>query len=124
MTEDLYQEVWTTFRLVGFHRWPQAPPRRAYLRAKHRHVFIIGVAVETHADRQVEFHDLQDVAKERLGAPMNGEAMDFDEMSCEQIGKKLIERLEKEKDYRGMSLGVSVSEDGESGVRIKRRARR
>jgi hypothetical protein len=48
----------------GFHAWPEAPPNRAYLRDRHRHLFYYELTIPvTHADRQVEFHDLLEYAK-------------------------------------------------------------
>jgi hypothetical protein len=56
--------VWTTFTAPGFHRWPGASGQRSYLADLHRHLFHITVHVGvTHTDRDVEFHDLQDLVR-------------------------------------------------------------
>ena len=52
------------FSEPGFHCWPQAPERRAYLRNPHRHLFYVTVAcIVSHDEREIEFHDLLDEAR-------------------------------------------------------------
>jgi hypothetical protein len=59
------------FTAPGFHQWPAAPQRRAYLRERHRHLFHVAVTIPVlHADREVEFHDLQDAARELFAAQL------------------------------------------------------
>lgn len=96
---------------VGFHHWPDAPDEVAYLRASHRHLFKIEMALQvTHDDRDLEFH----ITKRRLHEEMksmfaineHGELM-FGPMSCEMIAKALAKRFD--------AAQVIVWEDGEHG---------
>jgi len=98
------------FTVPGFHRWPEAPIGRAYLADSHRHLFHVQVEVDVaHADREVEFHDLLDVARAALPPG------DFGRASCEQlaerIGAKVTAAFQRD-------AAVEVWEDGEVGARI------
>lgn len=76
----------------GFHRWPDAPPHRAYLGLRHQHTFFFEVAVPVmKADRDLEFHDL----RERLECVVetmfpNGE---FGDKSCESIAIDILHEM-------------------------------
>ena len=97
------------FTVPGFHRWPDAPEHRAYLRNEHRHLFHVEVAVEvTHDDREIEFHDLQKFCRHdfMLSGPM----------SCEMACKHLHDCLETR--YPKRKRIVSVFEDGEVGAMV------
>lgn len=111
--DDERVEVWATVRVPGFHRWPDAPPRRAYLRARHRHLFHVRVTVDVlHDDRDVEFHDLQD----RILMHMGAGTREFGAMSCEAIARDLGRAL------RSLGVVVSqveISEDGENGATVR-----
>ena len=91
------------------HRWPDAPPHRAYLASSHFHVFKFEArASVSHLDRQIEFHDLRTrlhevvakIANYRIDGPAT-----FSEMSCEMIGEKILEMMPE-------LSSVVVSEDG------------
>lgn len=104
-------EIFVRFRRVGFHRWPGASGKRAYLAFPHRHVFHVEVSMDVgHDEREVEFHDLLDAAQEEFGGEDRGT------MSCEamarELGKKLARRF-------GRAVVVCVSEDGEAGSRVR-----
>jgi hypothetical protein len=100
----------------GWHCWPDAPEKRAYLREKHRHLFHIEASCEvTHDDREVEFHDLRDEVEIHFGL-LAGAERDFGAQSCEQIALRLAEHLCER--FRGREFFVSVSEDGEAGARV------
>ena len=105
-------------RIAGFHYWPDAPPGRAYLGQRHRHLFTIRATVYVdHHDRAVEFHDLgswvtnivhwyappSDVDKTAI--------RDFGPRSCETIATHIAERLRD--DHRLDVAWVSCSEDDE-----------
>jgi hypothetical protein len=105
--------------VVGYHAWEGAPPHRAYLGTRHRHVFKFEVGVRVdHRDRQVEFHDLLDsVHKSLRGSDANliGVA-NFEGRSCEMIANELVEMLT----VVGYSVAyVEVWEDGENGARVE-----
>lgn len=95
----------------GYHSWPDAPDRRAYLRQEHPHEFVFRTTVQVgHGHRDVEFHDLADVVNEviktRVWHPTG--AINFQSMSCEQIAEDVAQQL------RGRAfhvVTVSVAED-------------
>ncbi|WP_406205349.1 hypothetical protein OH807_30700 [Kitasatospora sp. NBC_01560] len=105
--------VWARVDLPGFHHWPAAPDHRAYLRARHRHLFHIRAAVHVaHDDRDVEFHDLADAIRVWWG-PGDREC---GAASCEALARTLAEHLTS----LGLRLDeVAVSEDGEAGAIVR-----
>lgn len=103
--------------ILADHRWPGAPEERGYLANQHVHVFkITAHAQVSHSDRQIEFHDLRTelhrvvtrIANHRL----NG-LHTFEDMSCEQIGEKILEQMPQ------LSI-VTVSEDGQFDAVVMR----
>lgn len=99
------------FAVPGFHRWPDAPERRAYLRDRHRHLFHVEVSCPvTHHERQIEFHDLMDEAKELFGPKTESD-------SCETMAQALAVELSGRHENRPFK--VSVFEDGESGATVE-----
>jgi hypothetical protein len=76
----------------GFHRWPDAPPHRAYLGLRHQHTFFFEVYIPVaKADRDLEFHD----ERERLECIVekmfpNGE---FGDKSCESIAIDVLREM-------------------------------
>lgn len=118
----LSRQVWATTRFVGFHSWPDAPNERSYLRARHRHVFHVRAKlVVQHADRAVEFHDLQDEIDAIVARllettePPSGPGPYLRGMSCEHIAESIAESLI---DRYGTPAEVDVSEDGENGATV------
>jgi hypothetical protein len=96
--------VWATVDLPGFHCWPTAPPRRAYLRDRHRHLFRITAEVKVaHDDRDVEFHDLADLIRAWWAA----------ESLAHELGAALCGPSQQLAVTR-----ITVSEDGECGATI------
>ena len=119
--------VWATVDLPGFHHWPAATARRAYLADTHRHLFRVTAEVRVdHTDRDVEFHDLGDLIREwwRSGDPgpsagpqEASPTRDWGSCSCEAIGETLWQTLV----VCGLDpVEVAVSEDGEFGARLRR----
>jgi hypothetical protein len=99
------------FRVPGIHYWHGAPVLRKYLANEHRHLFHVECGVEVfHNDREVEFHDMLDVAQKDF--VLTGR------MSCEMAATSLLERLEKH--YPNRRMYVDVFEDGECGARVWR----
>ena len=107
-TPTLQRWVQVRFVVEGFHHWPEAPPHRAYLAARHRHLFHVevGVAV-TQEDRQIEFHDLRDWCVQHFPPG------DYGAQSCERLARGLLTALEVP--CPGCARWVSVWEDGECG---------
>lgn len=105
--------VWAAVRVPGFHRWPGATGRRAYLAERHRHLFHIRVEVAVaHDDRDVEFHDLQDEIRGWWGYGPRECGTD----SCEALARQLGEHLAA----TGMRVvRVDVAEDGENGAVVR-----
>lgn len=102
--------VWAETHLPGFHCWPAAPPHRAYLADRHRHMFHIRATVPVgHDDRDVEFHDLQHLIAGWWGP---GER-ECGPASCETLARQLATHLEQ----AGIAVAsVDVSEDGQAGA--------
>ena len=102
--------VWASAALPGFHRWPDAPPQREYLAARHRHLFRVTAHVAAgHDDRDTEFHDLQDLIRAWWGAGPR----ECGDASCETIARALAGHLGR---AALRVVQVEVSEDGENGA--------
>lgn len=109
---DVTATVWTKVALPGFHRWPEAHEARSYLRDRHRHLFHITAHVAvSHDERDVEFHDLQDVIRGWWGPG----ARELGSSSCETIAKDLWFHLV---DLGMRPTAIDVSEDGEAGATV------
>jgi hypothetical protein len=101
--------------VAGFHSWPDAPQRRAYLRLPHRHDFvIIGEKQVQHPDRATEFHDLCDQMESAIAFELypdcRGSGRDFGTASCEMIAAAMMRLL-------GLDA-CEVLEDGINGARV------
>ena len=108
-TETTFSVV--RFHVQGRHRWPRAPEHRKYLSHEHRHLFHVECGVQVkHDDREIEFHDLLDVAQKHFAL--------VGEMSCEMAAKQLLERLKLR--YPERAIYTQVFEDGECGARVFR----
>lgn len=101
-----------------YHRWPDAPAGRDYLRTAHPHDFRLTAelvqVVESVADdeRRVELHDLRD-ALHALSAtlqPVEGDA------SCEGMARYLAEGLVRM--YPGWTVTAGVYEEGNLGAKV------
>jgi len=97
-------------RLPGFHRWPKATGRLAFLADRHRHVFEVQAWVRVgHTDRDVEFFTLAEEVRSWWGP---GER-ECGPASCEMLAHELGAYLV------GAGLAVSsiqVAVDGEGGA--------
>jgi len=111
------------FTVPGFHRWPGAPDGRGYLRNRHRHLFHCEVRVRVeHDDRDIEFHDLLDVARAGLLATADappewapGVAVSFfGTASCETLARRLLDVVNAK--WPGRAYHAEVWEDGEAGA--------
>lgn len=92
------------------HCWPQAPYNVAYLRDAHRHMMHVTTEMEVfHDDREIEFILVKEFINRQI------DAADFPiRISCEQIAKWLIKKLEEK--YGERYIQVTVEEDGENGA--------
>jgi hypothetical protein len=99
----------------GFHRWPGATEERAYLADRHRHLFYVAVTVEVdHDDREIEFHDLLEVARAMYRRMGNGDG-EYGSMSCEAMARQLGQALAE---LYSRPFEVSVYEDNEVGATV------
>lgn len=104
--------IFVRFTQAGFHYWPGAPDHRIYLADPHRHQFHFEVSMRVHHDeRDVEFHDLIDAARDELIPDGN-----YGPLSCEAIASVLLDRLATR--FPGRDIHVTVSEDGEAGATV------
>jgi hypothetical protein len=98
---------------IGFHRWPDAPSRRAYLADLHRHDFHLTVELEVfHNEREVEFHDLQELVAVCRATRIPKTS----DLSCEAMAQILGECVADQ--YPGRHMTVTVSEDNENDARL------
>ena len=87
----------------AWHKWPQAPSKHSYLRARHRHVFHVKAEMTvTNATRDVEFIEL----KRNVSSWCNRTLYDTNK-SCEQMAEDIAKRFGFDR--------VEVYEDGENG---------
>lgn len=108
------------FSIPGMHYWADASGPRSYLAAPHRHLFLFTVEMDVeHDDREVEFHDLRDVARSMAIAASFGpkpdrlaDLRDFGSQSCESIARFVALHLSQRYGVK-RRIVVTVSEDGE-----------
>lgn len=95
-------------QVEGFHNWPGAFDEVAFLRDRHRHLFVIrAIAPVYHDDRDREFIYFGRQIKNYL-TKTYGEPCEFGSRSCEMIAKELV------KEFELSSCGVL--EDDENGA--------
>lgn len=110
--------------LIGFHCWPEAPDHLSYLRAAHRHVFNITVAIVVDGDdRTIEFHEFADKLSMladtawSLRSPLNAVPW-----SCEEIANRLYEDITKDaatfKLGTSVIVSITVQEDNEHAAEV------
>lgn len=113
-------KITVRFDHVGLHCWPGAHERRSYLRHPHRHLFKVAVSTwVAHDDRDIEFHDLADAAKQFFSMGFTHEdSVGFDiamARSCEMMAAALGADLVK---MFNRLFVVTVSEDGEFDAEV------
>lgn len=101
---------------TGYHEWPEAQGERAYLASRHRHEFTVTAELGvTHADREVEFHDVADFLARCLHGnfasdpTLHATTYELGRRSCEDVGAVIAADLEAR--WPGRVLYVEVSED-------------
>ena len=106
---------------TALHHWPDPIPRRTYLGYPHRHDFrIVGEAEVSHANRDIEFHDLQDRLRTTAHSissvddrqPWREHVRSFGSMSCEEIAEHILLRMPE-------LFSVEVHEDDYVGARVE-----
>jgi len=104
-------EVYCSGSWIGFHRWPAAPTKVAYLADRHRHKFCWKVwwAV-THDDREIEFCSMQENIERQIQWKIAHD--DTTTWSCERWALYLLDEFDAKR--------VEVNEDGENGSVVTR----
>ena len=96
----------------GFHFYPGAgdiDPRIKFLENEHRHMFKVEVKISVnHDDRELEFFLVKWALEEYISFSNNAH------MSCEMIGRKILEEHLIPKYGDDRTYEIVVSEDGES----------
>lgn len=112
--------VFCKFQVAGFHHWPDAPNRYAFLRESHRHVFHGRAEVSVvGTNREVEFIELKLEAQRAFSSMGHtsdySSILDFGARSCEMMAEELVGLLTK----AGYAVSlVEISEDAENGARV------
>ena len=109
----------TKLEVEGFHYWADAPEEVKFLRANHRHIFIITAIYKVnHCDRDLEFFLLRDKTKKALDYLYTKDLVTggilFKGRSCETIAldlQRILKHLQP--------LEIEVSEDGENSAILK-----
>lgn len=124
-------EIIVSTKVVGFHRWPDAPPEVGYLAQKHRHIFTIKAAFFIdHDDRDLEYHkvirDVRAVMRSTWSFHHNDE-FEFGHHSAEYIARQIGRDLRGITQWRHEAAfhpydeklhWVEVWEDDECGSRV------
>lgn len=105
------KKVLTYNAIEGFHCYPDAPKFCDYLRARHRHIFVIRCEFEvSHNEREIEFNEQQHIIESMLIKKF-GYPCEFLDFSCEHIAELILNKYKKcvkvevkEDDYGGASL--------------------
>lgn len=95
----------------GWHCWPEADGVRDYLSSRHRHLFYYELTVTVgHNDREIEFHDLLEYARE---SSFGGE---LGRRSCEDLAEVVLKAVRDK--YPDRTYYCTVWEDNEVGATI------
>ncbi|MBQ0154167.1 MAG: hypothetical protein KBS70_05220 [Bacteroidales bacterium] len=101
--------VETYNQIEGFHKWENAPKECAYLRNRHRHLFVIRCSFDVQdEDREIEINmrqnEIESFLRLQFGIPM-----ELGGRSCEHLAHLLMER------YSNLCK-VTVLEDNYGGA--------
>lgn len=109
----MLREIITYNSLEGYHAWPEAPAECDYLRARHRHLFVIRTWMEvTHNDRDLEINIWSNAVKKAL-EDRYGSPCEFGSMSCESIAQMILTIFP-------VATRCEVLEDGYAGASLSR----
>jgi len=101
-------------RVEGWHKWPEAPVHRAYLRQLHHHYFRVEFEIEVKDEgREIEFHDFRKMVKAAFERAWVGNQTG----SCETLARTVGEHIEEA--YPGRWWSCRVWEDSECGARVE-----
>lgn len=96
----------------GFHHYPDAPEKCAYLADIHRHMFVIRCGFEvSHNNREIEINTQQNLISDFL-ARKYGTPCQFGAMSCEDIAECIIGEFD--------CVSCQVLEDNYGGATLSR----
>jgi hypothetical protein len=114
--------IFVTHQFIGFHRWPDAPPSRAYLASLHRHLFKIRLTiVVAHNDRELEYHDVQDRLVDFIEGGTDLFNAGYDGWSCELVAETIVDWAKRCWPDRDR-YAAEVNEDGENGSMVEDRS--
>jgi hypothetical protein len=110
-------------QVEGLHHWPDAQPPERYLRAPHRHLFVVTARVQvfTH-DREIEINAatrwMSGVLTSFADPPADADAPpDFGSQSCERLAARLVDALTG-RGGRHRRIRCTVAEDGLLGAGV------
>ena len=97
------------YDVPGFHRWKDAPEGRKYLRNLHRHNFGFIIEIEvTELDREVEYHDLEDICLTESKYMLKNMKEVTQDWSCEHMANYMYDHM---RDIGFNVVMVEVSEE-------------
>jgi len=109
----MHTQVIAKIPIEGFHFYPKAPHKVAFLEHKHRHTFFVTAAYDvTHNNREIEIF----IARAKIAKHLDslfGTPCDFENMSCEHIAEAVLDNGKAD----GMCW-VEVWEEDTGGARI------
>ena len=119
MTGNAMTSIIVKTKFEGVHKYAQAPEPVKYLREAHRHLFGVEVQMEVfHDDRELEFilvkHAIDSYIQSNIDEDTKVWMMDT--LSCEQVGKDLINFLVHT--YGEREIAVAIMEDDENGAKV------
>jgi len=102
------------FDIIGYHKYPSAPKKVSFLRAKHRHTFTVRVGLSVFdMDREKEIFMCEEQVKEYLHEAY-GYPCQFGNMSCEMIAQDILDFMTDDG-----AVWAEVLEDGRGGARVE-----
>lgn len=105
----------------GLHHWPDAPPSEEYLRAPHRHLFVVTADIEVDGhDRDIEINTAArwlTALLPSLAEPDPGGLLDFGRHSCEHLAARITEAI-RDRYGRHRRIRCTVLEDGILGAGV------
>ena len=101
--------IFVTTNFEGIHQYIDAPEEVNFLRNPHRHLFGVYVEMDVfNDDRELEFIMVKRFVKDQFTK------LSYDNMSCEQIARRLLGILITE--YGNRNYKIVIDEDKENGA--------